>query len=157
MFRRRSRPKPVPLADWAPANPRIHPAYSRPDDWWKKIACRPRQLTDWPGILAAGYGPPDTGRVLDEWDFEPVLWLARNGHLTAPEIDHIREAAREASPGVGTDREQFSSASVSRDGSKVRLAAAMDAALTGEPDEAPDYGVGRGRHMDAEYPGGGGA
>jgi hypothetical protein len=34
---------------------------------------------------------PETGRILDEWNFEPVLWLARNGQLTGPEVDHLRE------------------------------------------------------------------
>jgi hypothetical protein len=151
LLRRRSRPKPA-IPDWVPEDPRGDPAYARPSEWWEQVAGRPRHLTVWPGITAAGYQSPETGRLLDEWEFEPVLWLARNGHLTPAEVECIRDAARDAAPRVGTDREQMSWYTVSKDRSALRRALAVDAALAGEPDDGPDYGVGRGRHVDAEYP-----
>ena len=151
LLRRRSRPN-APTANWVPDDPRRDPAYARPNEWWEQVAGRARHLTDSPGITAAGYQSPETARLLDDWDFEPVLWLARNGHLTPPEVDHIRAKAREAAPRVGTGREQMSWYTVSKDRSAVRRARAVDAALAGEPDDGPDYGVGRGRHVDAEYP-----
>jgi hypothetical protein len=72
----------------SPGQPAHQPAYSRPDEWWEQVAGRPRQLTDW-GVN--DHFSPETGRILDEWNFEPVLWLARNGQLTGPEVDHLRE------------------------------------------------------------------
>ena len=127
----------------------------RPEAWWRYEAGRLGHLGRYP--LDPPPGVPRWGkahgRAIDCYEFEPILYLAANGHLTAAEITLIRERGREAAERVGTDREQRGMTyAISRDRSAVRLARAMDAALAGEPDDGPDYGVGRGRRVDAGSP-----
>ena len=79
------------------------------------------------------------GRVIDEWEFQPVIHLAQIGMLTEAEVDLIREAALEAAGRVGTDAERRgSTVAISEDRSAVRLAIRMDQALGEEPG---DYGI----------------
>jgi hypothetical protein len=118
----------------------------RPEAWWRYEARRPEHLG--PDPLEPPPGQPlwgeEHGRAIDSYDFEPILYLAANGHLADDEIKVIRERAFEAAERVGTDREQRGTTyAVSKDRSAVRLARAMDAALAGEPDDGPDYGIGR--------------
>jgi hypothetical protein len=119
----------------------------RPAAWWRFEARRPEHLRPYP--LDPPPGEPRWGeahgQALDSCDFEPILYLAANGHLFDDEVEAIRERGREAAGRIGTDREQRGSTrAVSKDRSKVRLARAVDAALAGKPDDGPDYGVGRG-------------
>jgi hypothetical protein len=121
---------------------------NRPEAWWLYEAGRPEHLGSYP--LEPPPGEPrwgdEHGRARDRHDFEPILYLAANGHLFEDEIRVIRERGAEAGERVGTDREQRGSTyAVSEDRSAVRLARAVDGALAGTPDEGPDYGVGRGR------------
>jgi hypothetical protein len=129
---------------------------NRPAAWWLYEARRPEHLGPHP--LEPPPGEPrwgdEHGRALDDYDFEPILYMAANGHLTNHEVTAIRERGAEARERVGTDREQRGTTyAMSQDRSAVRLARAVDAALAGEPDDAPDYGIGRSKHVDAEYPG----
>jgi hypothetical protein len=67
------------------------------------------------------------------------------------EVKVIRKRGSDAAGRVGADSEQRGTThAISKDRSAVRLARAVDAALAGEPDDGPDYGIGRGRHVDAE-------
>jgi hypothetical protein len=116
--------------------------------WWLYEARRPEHLGPYP--LHPQPGEPRWGtahaQAFDSYDFEPILYLAANGRLFEDEIRVIRERGAEAAERVGTDREQRGTTyAISQDRSAVRLARAVDAALAGEPDDAPDYGVGRGR------------
>jgi hypothetical protein len=154
LLRRRgnARRGPTSWRAWTPEDPRIDPTYSRPVEWWREVAGRPRHLTASPGMQPGGNASPEVGRALDGYELEPIIWLARHGYLTEPEVQYIRDQARGCAPRVGTDREQMSCYTVSQDRTAVRRARAVDAALAGEPDDGPDYDVGRGRHVDAEYP-----
>ncbi len=112
----------------------------RPWAYWRFDAGRPEHLTPYP--LDPPEGEPTWGeahgRALDDYSFEPVLFLAERGELLEDEVDAIREAALEAADRVGTDRERRGTTyAVSEDRSAVRLAIRVDRAL-GEP--SGDYG-----------------
>jgi hypothetical protein len=127
----------------------------RPEAWWLYEACRPEHPDPYPLDPPSGearWGEAH-GRAIDSYEFEPILYLAADGHLTDDEIKVIRERASEAAERVGTDREQRGTTyAISKDRSAVRLGRAVDAALAGERDDGTDYGIGRGRHVDADYP-----
>jgi hypothetical protein len=125
----------------------------RPKAWWSYEAARPEHLGPYP--LEPPPGEPRWGeahgRAIDCHEFEPILYLAAHGQLTDDEVKIIRERGVEAAERVGTDREQRGTTyAISSDRSAIRLARAVDAALGGEQDAGPDYGMGRGRHVDAE-------
>jgi hypothetical protein len=52
--------------------------------------------------------------MLDEWELDPIIFLAANGYLTDREIAAIREKADVARPRIGTDAEQVGSNGVDR-------------------------------------------
>jgi hypothetical protein len=128
---------------------------NRPAAWWLYVARRPEHLGPYP--LDPPPGQPRWGeahgQAIDRHKFEPILYLAANGHLFEDEITVIRERGSEAAERVGSNREQRGSTyAVSKDRSAVRLARAVDAALAGEPHDGPEWGVGRERHVHVEYP-----
>lgn len=109
----------------------------RPWAFWKFSAGREEYTAACP---EADGNDAEFGRALDEYEFEPIIWLARNGHLSQREAKEIRYTARAARKRVGTDEERMQNAAISKDRSAVRLAEAVDTALAGE-EAAEDHGV----------------
>jgi hypothetical protein len=124
----------------------------RPWAWWHFEAGRPQHLTAYPDSsefaervdrrrsVVTEKGAIAEGRALDSYNFEPIIFLAANGHLLDHELETIRERAREAESRINTDREQMTSPAISPDRSRVRLARAVEEALGGES-YGPDYGI----------------
>jgi hypothetical protein len=68
----------------------------------------------------------------DEYQIEPVEWMAAHGHLTSEEVAAITEKANQARPRIGTDGERIGSSGVDRaDRRAVRLYEAVTAAVAG--------------------------
>jgi hypothetical protein len=109
----------------------------RPWAFWRFEAGREEHPTECP---LDGDPEDEHGRRIDAWEFDPILYLARHGHLRDDEVERIRSEARAAAPRVGTDAEQFQNEAISKDRSAVRLARAVDRALVGDQDD-DDHGV----------------
>jgi hypothetical protein len=111
----------------------------RPWAWWSYEAGRPEHLDPWP--FSRDFPDRESyGRACDEYRFEPIIYLAANGHLLDHELEAIRRQAREALPRVGTDRERMTTPAMSPDRSRVRLARAVEEALGGES-YGRDHGI----------------
>lgn len=102
---------------------------SRPQAWWTFEAERPEHLTDEPD--PAGYSEnrtmTDEGRVEYErayidWEHEPILWMAANGHLTDYELKRIDALAEAAIERIRNDGEEVSSGFLHTDRAAVELA-----------------------------------
>jgi hypothetical protein len=110
----------------------------RPWAWWKYEAGRSEHLTAYPDLLDPR-SDDELAAALDEYEMEPIIWLARHGHLTDDEIAAIAEAADEARPRVGTDAEQIGSGGVDR---ADRRAVALGEAVRRALGQLPPPGVG---------------
>lgn len=104
-------------------------AGTRPQAWWTFVAERPDHLVDEPD--SADYlvdrKMTDEGRTQYErdyidWEHEPILWMAANGHLTDYELAQIEARAEEAEGRVGTEAEEVSSGFLHTDRAAVELA-----------------------------------
>ena len=95
---------------------RVRPPYvaSRPWAFWRYEAGREQHLIDLEDVLDFRGTEDEEAAALDEFETEPVVWLAENGHLAEYEVGRIRAKAEEASPRVGTDAERIGSAGVDR-------------------------------------------
>jgi hypothetical protein len=77
--------------------------------WWHYVAKRPEHLGEMPMMLDHPTLEEDA-EAIDEYENEPIVWMAANGHLTRDEIAKIEAEARAASRRVGTDEERIGSA-----------------------------------------------
>ena len=84
----------------------------RPWAWWKFEAGREQHLIDLEDVLRFEGPEDEEAALLDEYETEPVIWLAEHGHLTDRELEKIEERANEARPRVGTDAERIGSCGV---------------------------------------------
>jgi hypothetical protein len=80
----------------------------RPWGWWFFEAGREEHLTPYP--LRSEFEGTAEERVdaLIEYDIEPVVFLAANGHLRDDELAALRERANEAKLRIGTGGERIS-------------------------------------------------
>jgi hypothetical protein len=102
----------------------------RPQDWWDYVAGRDEHLLEDPPLLGFKGTEDEHAAALDEYENEPIIWLAENGHLTAEEIADLAEEANEARPRIGTEAEEIGSGGVDRaDRRAVKLYEAVEAAL----------------------------
>ncbi|MGA9635500.1 MAG: hypothetical protein WBQ41_09740 [Solirubrobacterales bacterium] len=78
------------------------------------MAGRPEHLTEWiPSHEFVGTDE-EYADACDEYETEPVIWMAANGDLTEAELERIAEKAEEARPRIGTDAEHIGSGGVDR-------------------------------------------
>jgi hypothetical protein len=100
----------------------------RPFAWWRYEAQRPAHLSDYP---PRDFETPQDERAaaLDEYEIEPVAWMAAHGHPTDEELAKIAERANEARPRIGTPAEHIGSGGVDRaDRRAVKLYEAVERA-----------------------------
>ena len=94
----------------------------RPFAWWRYEAGRPHHLTEHPPPLDFETPQDERAEALDEYEIEPMEWMAAHGHLTDEELAKIAERANEARPRIGTPAEHIGSGGVDRaDRRAVRL------------------------------------
>jgi hypothetical protein len=75
----------------------------RPWAWWDFEAGRGQLLVPYPPFDCET--EDEHAEALDEYEIEPIRWMAANGHLTYEEIERIAEKAEEARPRIGTSAE----------------------------------------------------
>ena len=94
----------------------------RPFAWWRYEAGRPQHLSEYPALFGGEMRQDERAEALDEYEIEPVAWMAAHGHLTDEELAKIAERANEARPRIGTPTEHIGSGGVDRaDRRAVRL------------------------------------
>jgi hypothetical protein len=102
----------------------------RPWAWWEFEAGRDEHLIDLSDVLHFRGSEDDQAALLDEYETEPVIWLAEHGHLSHAEIEQIRKEADEARPRIGTESEHIGSGGLDRaDRRAVALWEAVERAL----------------------------
>lgn len=106
----------------------------RPAAWWRFEAGRPQHLTPSPSHRE---GTIEERRLAwDDYEIEPLVFLAENGQLTVVEADAIRERALEVAGRIGTGHEHWGSGGVDYpDRRAVKLAVAVDKALGRESED----------------------
>lgn len=106
------------------------PPGRRPLAFWAFEAGRPEHLTPRPklGAGALYFGDPAGAEALEDWEAEPVEFLAAEGHLTAEELAVIRGRASEAAARLGTAAERRTG-NYSRDRAAVGLAERVESRL----------------------------
>jgi hypothetical protein len=109
------------------------PVGERPAAWWKYEARRPEHLSEYSGYDPEG-SIEEQADLIDEWENEPIIWLAANGHLNPEEIGAIAEDANVARARLGTDEEHIGSGGIDRpDRRAVRLHQKVTDALKPNP------------------------
>ena len=104
----------------------------RPWAWWHYVAQRPHHLSEYPALFGGEMSQDERAAALDEYEIEPVAWMAANGHLTDEELAKIAEQANEAQPRIGTPAEHIGSGGVDRaDRRRVMLYEAVERAWRG--------------------------
>jgi hypothetical protein len=93
---------------------------NRPEAWWRFEAGRPQHLEPYPLRLEGS--TEERAEAVDEYEIEPVVFLARRGELREDELKELEADAREAGERVGTARERIGSGGVDRvDQRKVKM------------------------------------
>ena len=108
----------------------------RPWAWWEFEAGRPDHLEPYPDLDhfldREHWSEDEEAEAYDNYENEPIIWMAANGHLTPDELAAITERANEARPRIGTDDEHYGSGGIDRaDKRAVKLAEAVSEALAG--------------------------
>jgi hypothetical protein len=96
-------------------------AGQRPAAWWEYEAGRPEYLTH------VAYGSQDLAtstRESHEREVEKFTFLARHGHLTDPELEHIENRAAIARARIGTTAEHVAANSPDYGADKLTVAIA---------------------------------
>jgi hypothetical protein len=121
---------------WDEYKPRLMERYTSPPYWglrpaafWEFEAERPEHVVAYPEDRFEGT-VEERADALDEYEMDPIIFLAENGYLVEREIAAIERKADEARPRVGTDSEHFGSDGEDRaDRRAVKLWEAVEAAL----------------------------
>jgi hypothetical protein len=97
---------------------------SRPWAWWHYEAGREQHLTSYPLDFE---GTIEEHRdAIDEYEIEPIVFVASCGELFDHELEQIAAKAREVEPRIGTDAEHWGSGGVDYpDRRAVKLAKAV--------------------------------
>ena len=106
----------------------------RPWAWWEFEAGRPDHLEPYPDLDhfldREHWSEDEEAEAYDNYENEPIIWMAANGHLTPDELAAIAESANVARPRIGTDDEHIGSGGVDRaDRRAVTLCEAVTEAL----------------------------
>jgi hypothetical protein len=112
---------------------------SRPWAWWHYEAGRPQRLEPYPLEGAKWFEGTVEERAdaVDEYEIEPLVFLASRGELREDELEVLEAEAEEARPRIGTGHEQIGSGGVDRaDQRRVKLWEAVRAALPAESEAA---------------------
>ena len=84
----------------------------RPWAWWRYVAQREEHVTPYPPFYE-GF-TEDRADALDEYELDPIVFLAAGGYLTDRERATIEARAAEARPRIGTDDEHIGTGCVER-------------------------------------------
>jgi hypothetical protein len=118
------------MAEWLNRTPPRSPG-SRPAAWWHFESGRPQRIELWSearGRWSAG-SLDERADAYDEYEMEPLVFLASIGELRAAELEVLRQEAAEASLRVDTAGERIGSGGLDRaDRRRVKLWEAVEAA-----------------------------
>jgi hypothetical protein len=93
---------------------------SRPEAWWRFEAGRLQHLKPYPLRLTGSVQA--RADAVDEYEIEPVVFLAGRSELREDELEQLEADAAEAAERVGTDSERIGSGGVDRvDQRRVKL------------------------------------
>jgi hypothetical protein len=82
----------------------------RPWAWWRFEAGREEHLNPYP--LDSEGTIEEHRDAIDEYEIEPIVFVASRGELFDDELEEIAAAAREVEPRIGTDAEHWGSGGV---------------------------------------------